>query len=470
MKFLYYLIFSLNITISFNIKADLLSATLAYNTQKYQQAYDEFQKLAKLGNKDAIYNIGVMFLYGQGVKKNLIAAHSWFSLAGDYGLEEARSAARLIEQEITTTDKQKTLRTHFNHLKQQLGFKQYSQTLLPIFNEQQFKNSSKQPPLRIHKVDAKYPKEAYEKGIEGWVWLEFDVDKSGAVKDVDIIDAFPNKTFNRAIYNAVRRWRYEPYTINGKAQTYSSRSLLYHFTTFKGKRYQASFAHQQKNYQKKINQLIEGAEQGNALVQYYIANWLVADEYNATRLLRFHWPQNTASSDLLLASAINGYPNSQYRLGTNLLRGEYTQTDRKKGLNWILNAAQSGFSYAQYRLARELLDQRFVEYDKEKAKRWLIAAAKQHHFRAIRDLTALEIADENYGSAQHYLQQGLAIDEKHPDLLLSKAKIYLYQGKKNKALKSIKKAIKIAKNRQWSQQALLALQHKILAKKTITLN
>jgi TonB family protein len=454
MKFLFYLFISIIISFSFPIKADLLSATLAYNTGKYQQAFDEFQRLAKLGNKDAIYNIGVMYLYGQGIEKNLSEAHAWFSLAADFGLDDARSAARLIEQDITTTEDKKALELSFTKLKQAFGYEQYSSTLLPLFSEQQYQQTTNLPPHRIHKIDAKYPKEAYKKGQEGWVWLEFDVDKSGAVKDVDIIDAFPNKTFNRAIYNAVRRWRYEPYTIDGKTKNYGSRSLLYHFTTFKGKRYQASFSKQQKNYQKKINQLIEGAEQGNAIVQYYIANWLVADEHNATRLLRSHWQQATAGSDLLLASAINGYPNSQYRLGANLLRGEYTKADRKKGINWILNAAQSGFSYAQYRLGRELLDKNFIDYDIDKAKRWLIAAAKQNNFRAIRDLINIELEAGDYQNASEYLLQGLTLNDDHPDLLLAQAKIQLNKGLAVQAKKSVLEAITQAKQRNWYSEDL----------------
>lgn len=454
MKFLFYLLFSITLSLSFPIKADLLSATLAYNTGKHTQAFAEFKRLAKLGNKDAIYNIGVMFLYGQGIEKNLSEAHAWFSLAADYGLDDARSAARLIEQKLTTDEAKHSLKLSLIKLKEELSFEQYSKMLHPLFNEEQFHQSTSLPPRRIHKVDAKYPKEAYKKGIEGWVWLEFDVDESGAVKDVDIIDAFPDKTFNRAIYNAVRRWRYEPFTVDGKAQSYSSRSLLYHFTTFKGKRYQASFNKQKKNYQKKINQLIEGAEQGNAIVQYYIANWLVAEEHNATRLLRSHWQQATAGSDLLLASAINGYPNSQYRLGTNLLRGEYTQTDRKKGINWVLNAAQSGFSYAQYRLARELLDKNFIDYDAAKAKRWLITAAKQNHFRAIRDLITLELEEKNYQSATKYLQQALTIDDEHPDLLLAQAKIQQHQGQNKAAKLSVLDAIEQAEKRHWYDEYL----------------
>ena len=195
MKFLFYPLVLIFLFFSFTLKADLLSATLAYNTGKHPQAFAEFKRLAKLGNKDAIYNIGVMYLYGQGIEKNLSEAHAWFSLAADYGLDDARSAARLIEQEVTTNEERNALKLSSTKLKQEFGYIEYSKTLLPSFNEKQYQQITSLPPQRIHKVDAKYPKEAYKKGLEGWVWLEFDVDESGAVKDVDIIDAFPDKTF-----------------------------------------------------------------------------------------------------------------------------------------------------------------------------------------------------------------------------------------------------------------------------------
>lgn len=445
MNFFYRLIIVVLLTVCGPAKADLLSATLDYNEGNYSGAFKEFTRLAKLGNEDAIFNIGVMYLHGQGVEQNLVQANAWFRLAADFGLEEAREAAQLIAVQSDVS----TLEQAYQSLQKSISFRQYKQTLQPVFSTEQFPENNTKPPQRVHTVDAKYPQSAYEKGIEGWVWLEFDVDASGAVKDVDIIDAFPDKTFNRAIYNAVRRWRYEPYRINGVPQSYSSRSLLYHFTTFKGKRYKASFASQKKQYQRKINALIEGAEQGNALVQYYIANWLNADEHNATKLLKYHWQQDTASSELLLKSAINGYPNSQYRLGSNLLRGEFTQTDRKKGLNWILNAAQSGFVFAQYRLGRELLDQRFVEYDREKAKRWLTLAANQGHFRAQRDLIDVLIDNKEFVQAVNYITLALEQDAQHPDLWFSQSKLAIKRGDKALASEAINKAIKYANQREW---------------------
>ena len=413
-----------------SIKADLLSATVNYHQANYSLAFEQFEQLAKLGNKDAIYNIAVMYLHGQGVDKNIIKAHSWFLLAADYGLADAGEHAALIASQVA--DK-KALESDYKTLTKVHSYKVFSKQLLPVFDEAQ---KSQQAPIREYTVDAQYPEQAYEKGLEGWVWLEFDIDVSGAVKDIEILDSYPNNTFNRAITNAVRRWQYKPFMENGEAKTFYNRSLLYHFTTYKGKRYKQSFAKQQKQYQKKINKLIEQAEQGNSLVQYYIANWLSADEHNATRLLKYHWHQDNAGSDLLLKSASNGFANSQYRLGANLLNGEQTQQDRKKGLNWILLAAQSGFAPAQYRLGRELLNRQHIEYDEIKAIGWLNTASEQGYFRAIRDLTTLYLDKQNTSQeVASLIEQGLEIDDSHPEVLLNFAKLSLLK----KDLKSAKK-------------------------------
>ncbi|SFC98139.1 TonB family protein [Pseudoalteromonas denitrificans] len=436
------LLISCLILFSNRIKADLLSASLHYHQANYVLAFKQFSQLAKLGNKDAIYNIAVMYLHGQGVDKNIIKAHSWFLLAADYGLSDASQYAALISTQVANKT---ALEESYKTLAQKHSYQTFSKQLLPIFDDTQ---SSLLIPKKHYTVDAKYPEQAYKKGLEGWVWLEFDIDDNGAVKDIEILDSYPNKTFNRAIVNAVRRWQYQPYLQAGIATTFYNRSLLYHFTTYKGKRYKQSFANQQKQYQTKINKLIEQAEQGNALVQYYIANWMSADEHNATRLLKYHWHQDNAGSDLLLKSASNGFANSQYRLGSNLLRGEYTQQDRKKGMNWILLAAQNGFAPAQYRLGRELLNDQFIEYNKSKAIAWLKVASEQNYFRAIRDLSSLYISNKNISqNTLNLIEKGLALDDTHPELLLNKAKIHLLKNELELAKKLSSLALGSAESR-----------------------
>jgi protein TonB len=62
-----------------------------------------------------------------------------------------------------------------------------------------------------------YPPDANERGIEGWVDLKFTVTKNGSVKDPSVIKADPPSVFNRAAIDAVKKWKYRPKVVDGKA-------------------------------------------------------------------------------------------------------------------------------------------------------------------------------------------------------------------------------------------------------------
>jgi TonB family protein len=75
--------------------------------------------------------------------------------------------------------------------------------------------SDTQPPRLIQHVAADYPPEAARKGVEGSVDVSFTISPQGKVDDVTIVNAVPSDIFNRAAITAVRRWKYEPKTVNG---------------------------------------------------------------------------------------------------------------------------------------------------------------------------------------------------------------------------------------------------------------
>ena len=67
----------------------------------------------------------------------------------------------------------------------------------------------------VQHIAAEYPQEAARKGIEGSVDVSFTVTSQGKVTDVLVLDAQPSEIFNRSAVAAVRRWKYDPKTING---------------------------------------------------------------------------------------------------------------------------------------------------------------------------------------------------------------------------------------------------------------
>jgi TonB family protein len=72
-------------------------------------------------------------------------------------------------------------------------------------------------PEVIKRVAPEYPDDAAQKGIEGAVDLAFMVSPAGDVSDVKVVHAEPSSIFNRAAIAAVRRWKYQPRTVNGVA-------------------------------------------------------------------------------------------------------------------------------------------------------------------------------------------------------------------------------------------------------------
>ncbi|MDB6089953.1 MAG: hypothetical protein JWN85_2737 [Gammaproteobacteria bacterium] len=67
----------------------------------------------------------------------------------------------------------------------------------------------------IKHVAPEYPPAAASRGIEGVVELRFTVTKDGTVTHATIVRAEPANVFNHSAIAAVRRWKYEPKTVNG---------------------------------------------------------------------------------------------------------------------------------------------------------------------------------------------------------------------------------------------------------------
>ena len=68
----------------------------------------------------------------------------------------------------------------------------------------------------LFRVAPKYPQLAIQRGLEGWVQLEFTITTSGTVTEIVVKDSDPPKIFDKAAKKAISKWRYAPKAINGK--------------------------------------------------------------------------------------------------------------------------------------------------------------------------------------------------------------------------------------------------------------
>jgi protein TonB len=68
----------------------------------------------------------------------------------------------------------------------------------------------------IVRVEPQYPLRASERGIEGWVEVEFTISKLGTVKDPNVINSHPSSIFDRSALKAIRKWKYNPKIEDGE--------------------------------------------------------------------------------------------------------------------------------------------------------------------------------------------------------------------------------------------------------------
>ena len=70
--------------------------------------------------------------------------------------------------------------------------------------------------MAVVRTEPNYPMQARQRGIGGWVAMEFTISAVGTVKDAEVVASEPSNVFDRAALNAVRKWKYNPKVRDGQ--------------------------------------------------------------------------------------------------------------------------------------------------------------------------------------------------------------------------------------------------------------
>ncbi|KLV08032.1 energy transducer TonB [Photobacterium ganghwense] len=89
---------------------------------------------------------------------------------------------------------------------------------VPTFSD--FGTSVNQQAMPLYKQDPVYPPKAQQRGIEGYVVFSFTVDAQGRPTDIQITDANPKRIFDREAMRALKKWKYQPKVVDGRAVPY----------------------------------------------------------------------------------------------------------------------------------------------------------------------------------------------------------------------------------------------------------
>ncbi len=71
-----------------------------------------------------------------------------------------------------------------------------------------------------------YPPTARARRLQGYVEVEFTVNEEGGVQDIEVIGSEPAGAFDRAALRAIRRWKFEPHRVGGKAVAVRARQRV----------------------------------------------------------------------------------------------------------------------------------------------------------------------------------------------------------------------------------------------------
>jgi protein TonB len=70
--------------------------------------------------------------------------------------------------------------------------------------------------IPLVRIPPEYPRRALQRGIEGWVLVQFTITPTGNVTDPKAVDADPKGLFEEAAIRSILRWRYNPKIEDGQ--------------------------------------------------------------------------------------------------------------------------------------------------------------------------------------------------------------------------------------------------------------
>ena len=300
--------------------ADFYKALDKYAEGHYQQAYDSFYEMAKLGEKRAQFNLGVMFYHGQHVEKDINQAYGWMKLAleSETISENEKKIFDSLSKEVTQQDEAQKV---YKALSQQYGTDALMVELYPSLVDPKKGISFNATPVKLSQPD--YPRNAAFGGIQGWAKVSFHLDKNGTPRNINLVESVPQGIFDKAVLKSVKKWKFK--VESDEFDNGLSKVRLNYTMEFRLKGHGA-LSVKSELYQKTLKL----AEQGDASSQYVIGFWqskLPSSSHNSN------------PTEWFLKSARQGLPQAQYQLGVSLLKGQGCLKDQEKGVEWLVRAA-----------------------------------------------------------------------------------------------------------------------------------
>jgi hypothetical protein len=432
---------------SFICHADFDDAINNYAEKNYAAAFAEFEKLAKIGNKRAQFNLAVMYLHGEFVPQDNYLAYGWGKLSEHEARPEFSQIAKTLTSQFDSHELAQAEKT-YTALVKQFGEAKIYAKLSPIVYHSDDEKSSDAPRAQIDIVKRfapRYPKDAFNKRIQGWVTVKFDIYPDGSVRNPYIADAYPENHFENETLRAIQYFKFdvsyptgtEPYPVAAR------QTIEYTLEKMVDKKVL------RKTYDERLEQLKDLAGQGSPKAQYLYAiaarSNLLNNDNKITKQEANEW---------LLKAAQNGHLDAQFLLGKNILNGEGCQVEKQKAIDWIVYAAEQGHPRSSRTAFSLLTDHDNLNNTNKPAEYWLKMAAEKGDADAQIDFAEFLVNQHNPTLddlilARKYLDMYAEQRTESIKWYQVSAEVYQLQGNSKKAAKDQKKADKLAKKFGW---------------------
>jgi protein TonB len=77
--------------------------------------------------------------------------------------------------------------------------------------------SANQQAMPLYRVEPRYPPRAIKQGAQGYVELSFTINTAGRPTNIKVLSAKPRHLFEKTAVKALRKWKYQPTLVDGKA-------------------------------------------------------------------------------------------------------------------------------------------------------------------------------------------------------------------------------------------------------------
>lgn len=329
-----------------------------YEAQQYDKARDGFEALAAIGQGGAIFNLGVMYLKGQGVDKDISKAYAFFRIAAEGFPNQAYKDTYLKVSNVMPEESMLLAMEKYTQLKAKYApdviiGKIMPKPLLDEDCEQQIDPINTAAPI--------YPKVSASKGEMGVTLLNYTVSPEGYIRDIRV-DNSSSEAFSKASIDAAKKFIYPPM----ENASYGFRLVFTFLIESRG-----GVKVNEKRLKSTIDEYKEAAETSDPIAEYRYGQYLSAMRHFKDYLKKVDL-QHKTSNEWLLKSAKQGLPHAQYELGWRMYQGQGCEVNKEAGQSWLKASAAGGYSPAQVAIANIIDEQ---SGSAEAIRTWLESAA-----------------------------------------------------------------------------------------------